>query len=89
MVTKIRGNHHQAGLEHRLWTATTANLNPSGTLPSTRAHGDVTARRHRWSVASVILGRSGATIDQSQGISMEAYATSACSGRPKATRRLT
>jgi hypothetical protein len=95
MVTKIRGNHTiKAGLEHRIFDGSNRQTsNPSGSFTFNAAlTGDVTRPAGTGSsVASVILGAvRSATIDQSQGISMEAYATSAyVQDDWKATRRLT
>ncbi len=81
MVTKIRGNHTlKAGLEHRLYSGSNRQTsNPSGNFTFNSAlTGDVTRPAGTGSsVASFVLGAvRSATIDQSQGITMEAYSTS-------------
>lgn len=95
MITKIRGNHTiKTGAEHRLLEGNNRQTsNPSGSFSFTSALTGDAARPAGTgsSVASFVLGAvRSATIDQSQGISMDAYATSIfVQDDWKATRRLT
>lgn len=95
MLTKIRGNHtFKAGFEHRLLEASNRQTsNPSGNFTFNAAlTGDPALPAGTGSsVASFVLGAvRSATIDQSQGITMNAYSTSLYFQDDwKATRRLT
>lgn len=94
-MTKIYGNHtFKFGFEHRLLRGNNRQTsNPSGSFSFTSA---LTSDPRRpagtgSSVASMILGAvRSATVDQSQGISMQSYATSFfVQDDWKITRRLT
>ena len=95
MVTKIHGNHTlKAGVEHRMQEASNRQTsNPSGNFTFNAAlTGDIARPAGTGSsVASFVLGAvRSATIDQSQGITMNAYSTSGyVQDDWKATRRLT